>query len=308
MSGFNKNFKDGTYGLRAGKNNATRAFESSEKRSEDGGGGAANVHSNSVPLAYYDMSDGSGATVSDVSSAGNNLDGTKRSSTTGNPQWDSTNKVRGSNSLVFNHTTRDAVIVPDNNLLDFNVNDSFSISCWVKRSGATPNQEGGWVVKMAQQAGNGDGAFEGYAFYTFDTHQKQPAFLLFDNTGGGELLRVKTTNATLINDTNFHNVIVTYNGNSDSSGVKIYLDGTSVDLTEVDDSLEVNDDILTSTDLTIGAFINNPVASDNTNQNDIFSGNMDEVAIWTKELSQEEVTSIYNSGAASDLTNGIPVV
>ena len=307
-SGFNKKQKDGGAGLAGGGDNATRAFNSGESYSGGGGGGDASVHSNSVPLAYYDMSDGSGATVSDVSSAGNNLDGTKRSATSGNPQWDSTNKVRGSNSLVFDHTQKDAVIVPDNNLLDFNVNDSFSISCWVKRSGGTPSQEGGWVVKMAQQAGNGDGAFKGYAFYTFDTLQKQPAFLLLDNTGGQELLRVKTTNASLINDTNFHNVIVTYNGNSDLSGVKIYLDGSSVDLTQVDDSLEVNDDILTSTDLTIGAFINNPVASDNTNQNDIFSGNMDEVAIWSKELSQDEVTSIYNSGDASDLTNGIPVV
>jgi len=299
-SGFNKNFSSGEAGLAAGGNNA---FKSGEKYTDSGGG---NYYANSVPLAYYDMSDGSGATVSDVSSAGNNLDGTKRSATSGNPQWDSTNKVRGSNSLVFNHTQKDAVIVPDNNLLDFNVNDSFSISCWVKRSGGTPNQEGGWVAKMAQQAGNGDGAFEGYAFYTFDTLQKQPAFLLLDNTGGQELLRVKATNASLINDTNFHNVIVTYNGNSDLSGVKIYLDGTSVDLTQQDDSLEVADDILTSTDLTIGAFINNPVASDNTNQNDIFSGNMDEVAIWTKELSQDEVTAVYNGGSGVDVKNGIP--
>jgi len=37
-----------------------------------------------------------------------------------------------------------------------------------------------------------------------------------------------------------------------------------------------------------------------------FSGNMDEVAIWSKELSAEEVAASYNSGAGVDLTNGIP--
>jgi len=313
-SGFNKNFKDGTYGLRAGGNNATKAFESSEIRS--GGGGGANVHSNSVPLAYWNFDQGSGLTVNDVSSAGNNLDGTKSSTQNPSgdqPAWDTTNKVRGNSSLLFNHAHNDAVIVPDNNLLDFNTDDTFSISCWLKRSGGTPSQEGGFVTKMANQAGSNDSAFQGYALYTFDTLQKRPAFLLLHDLGANDFLRVIATDANTLNDTNFHNLIVTYNGNSDLSGVKMYLDGSSIGLTQNTDNLEVGESILTNTALAIGGFINNPNATDlegNAQGNHVlnFSGNMDEVAIWTKVLSQEEVTSIYNSGAASDLTNGIPVV
>ena len=33
---------------------------------------------------------------------------------------------------------------------------------------------------------------------------------------------------------------------------------------------------------------------------------MDEVAIWSKELSAAEVAASYNGGAGADLTNGIP--
>ena len=57
------------------------------------------------------MEDGSGATVSDVSSAGNSLDGTKASSQTDQPAWDTTTKVLGSTSLFFDHPDDDAVIL-----------------------------------------------------------------------------------------------------------------------------------------------------------------------------------------------------
>ena len=129
-SGFNKTFKDGTGGLRAGSNNATRAFESSEKKT---GGGGGSFYANSVPLAYWNFDQGSGGTVNDVSSAGNSLNGTKSSddndSSLDLPAWDTTNKVRGNSSLLFVANKNEAVVVPDNNLLDFNTDDTFSISC-----------------------------------------------------------------------------------------------------------------------------------------------------------------------------------
>ena len=316
MSGFNKNFKDGTYGLRAGPNNATKAFESSELRS-GGGGGGGSFYANSVPLAYWNFDQGSGGTVNDVSSAGNSLNGTKSSddndSSLDLPAWDTTNKVRGNSSLLFVANKNEAVVVPDNNLLDFNTDDTFSISCWIKRSGGTPSQEGGFVTKMANTAGSNDSAFQGYALYTFDTLQKRPALLLLHHLGDGDFLRVIATDANLLNDTNFHNLVVTYNGNSDLSGVKMYLDGSAIGLTQDTDTLGISESILTNTALAIGGFVNNPDATNlsaggNAQGNHVlnFDGNMDEVAIWTKVLSAAEVTAIYNGGSGNDLTNGIP--
>ena len=306
-SGFNKRQKDGGGGLAGGGSNATRGFSSGESYS--GGGGGGSFFSNSVPLAYYNFDEGSGQTINDVSSAGNNLNGTKSSNSNPSgdqPAWDTTNKVRGNSSLLFDHDDDDAVIVPDNNLLDFNTDDTFSISCWLKRSGATPSQEGGFVTKMANQAGSNDSAFQGYALYTFDTLQKRPAFLLLHDLGANDFLRVIATDANTLNDTNFHNLIVTYNGNSDLSGVKMYLDGSSIGLTQNTDNLEVGESILTNTALAIGGFVNNPAATSQGNQVLNFSGNMDEVAIWTKVLSAAEVTAIYNGGSGVDVRNGIP--
>jgi len=298
VGGFNKFFKDGTGGLRGGGNNATKAMESSERKTS-----TSSVWDDSIPVGYWDMSDGSGDTVSDVSSAGNNLDGTRDASPGDDgPAWDTSNKVRGSNSLLFEDGDSDRVIVDDNDALDFNVDDAFSISCWVKRAGTTNGGiYGGVICKMAQTSADDD-AWEGYALYVKGAAQKQPKFLLYDGSGGAEALRVAGP-AAAINDTDWHHLIVTYNGNAALSGIKMYLDGSALSLSQVTDTLETDDDILTSTDLIFGAFINN-TSTNSTLWH--FDGHMDEIAIWDKEISSDEVTDLYNSGAGNDLTNGIP--
>ena len=68
-------------------------------------------------------------------------------------------------------------------------------------------------------------------------------------------------------------------------------------------TLDPGDDITTSTDLCFAGFINN---TGNNSRLYSFDGNMDEIAIWNKALSADEVAASYNSGAGVDLTNGIP--
>ena len=299
MGGYRKFFKDGTGGLRGGPGAATSQFESSEKREAT----SADVWDDSVPVGYWDMSDGSGTTLSDVSSAGNNLDGTLHASPgDAGPAWDTSNKVRGSNSLDFNGSgDSDRVIIDDNSALDFNVDDTFSISCWIKRSAVSGGAYAGLVCKMAQTSA-ADDAWEGYALYLKGSTQKQPKFLLYDGSGTDEELRVAGP-ATAINDTDWHHLVVTYNGNAALSGVKMYLDNSALSLSQVTDTLETDDDILTSTDMILGAFINNTSTNSTIYH---FNGNMDEIAIWNKELSSDEVADLYNGGDGADLTDGIP--
>ena len=301
-SGFNKRHKDGDAGLAGGANNASRTFSSGEVY-EGGGGGS--YFADSVPVGYWNMEDGSGATVSDVSSAGNSLDGTKASSQTDQPAWDTTTKVLGSTSLFFDHPDDDAVIVPDNNLLDFSTDDPFTISCWIKRIGT--GDSGGVVgmVTKSAQASASDSPFEGYALWFNDTQQRRPSFLLYRNISGVEQLRVQASSLAFADtDTDWHHILVTYNGNSDLDGVTMYIDGSSVAISlESPDTLDPGDDITTSTDLCFGGFINN---TGNNSRIYSFAGNMDEIAIWDKELSAEEVAAVWNSGNANDLTNGIP--
>ena len=84
----------------------------------------------------------------------------------------------------------------------------------------------------------------------------------------------------------------------------MYIDGSSVAIElESADTLDPGDDITTSTDLCFGGFINN---TGNNSRIYSFAGNMDEIAIWDKELSSDEVAAVYNSGASDDLSSGIP--
>jgi hypothetical protein len=82
-------------------------------------------------------------------------------------------------------------------------------------------------------------------------------------------------------DDNWHNITVTYDGNG-SSGINLYLDG-----------------------LTTSSNVNNPIVSLNTlnsfvktigRLNDIynFAGNYDDIGIWNRALTQQEISSLNN--------------
>ena len=295
-SGFNKLFKDGTGGLRAGGTNATKAMESSERRSSS----STNVWDDSVPVGYWDMSDGSGTKVSDVSSAGNDLSGTLKGTSDDYPDWDGTNKVRGSYSLLFEDGSSQASWTADNNVLDFNVDDSFSMSAWIKKISGTSTADASIMAKLSQYSISPDTDYEGYELYL--KGGKQPTFLLYQD--GSNYLWTHGGATDEIADTDWHHILVTYNGNSDLSGVKIYIDGSAASMTQSEDSLDTDDDIVTQTDFSIGARGLGRTTGVGTRNH--FDGNIDEVAIWSKVLSTDEIADVYNSGAGNDLTDGIP--
>jgi hypothetical protein len=267
-------------------------------------GGVATYYADSVPVGYWSMYDWDGSTVSDMSSAGNGLDGTKASSTAGQPYWDTSTSVLGGASLRFDQADLDAVIVPDDDVLDFSTDDPFTISCWIKRSTDYSGNVAGLVTKSAASSGV-DSPYEGYAVWFNDFEQRRPSFLLYRQVSGVEQLRVQASALAFADsDTDWHHICVTYNGNSDLDGVTMYVDGSSVTIGLASpDTLSAGTDITTATDLCFGGFIN----SATTNSRILpYAGNMDEIAIWSKELSADEVTAVYNSGAGVNLSNGIP--
>ena len=91
-------------------------------------------------------------------------------------------------------------------------------------------------------------------------------------------------------DTNWHNFIGVYNGSS----AKIYIDGIlrATSTTNIPTTLSSN----AGNDFNVGYL-----------QSQYASGNIDEVAVFNSELSQSDITSIYNSGTPTDLTSYSPV-
>ena len=118
-------------------------------------------------------------------------------------------------------------------------------------------------------------------------------FQLIGVSSGGVGLGViaAKANGFDFNDGLWHHVVVTYDGSEDASGVKFYRDGvedTNVQiLSNTFSGNSVNDP---SVDFKIGT---RPKYSGN----DFYNGSMDELAIWsTTALTQEQITTIYNSG------------
>lgn len=98
---------------------------------------------------------------------------------------------------------------------------------------------------------------------------------------------------TAYTDGLWHNFVITYSGSGLASGVTIYVDGAAVAKTVTADSL---------TNTTVTANNLRAASSADATPSQYFSGSLDELAIWNKELNTSEVTEIYSSGNPSNLS------
>jgi hypothetical protein len=98
-------------------------------------------------------------------------------------------------------------------------------------------------------------------------------------------LIVKRRTQTLSSNTWYH-ITVTYDGSKNSSGLKIYIDGS-------DGSYDVNTNALTSNITNVGI---DAVLGCSYNNSYFVNGRIDETAIFDAELTSAQVTELYNSG------------
>jgi hypothetical protein len=111
--------------------------------------------------------------------------------------------------------------------LSFERTDSFSVSCWVKPPG---NVFGALLSKETSTA-----PIAGWALWQFaDTGNPVIGFDVVNNANSNRV-EVKTTSQ--LSAGAWHYVVATYSGNSDVSGMKIYVDGASAGLTTVANNL-----------------------------------------------------------------------
>lgn len=166
----------------------------------------------------------------------------------------------------------------DNSNLDFEYNMPFTLSAWIK---TTNTGEETIISKM--------GSSNSYRGWEFKMQTGAPRFRLINTWSSKAIDKGGDTNYLLTDFVN-HHVAVTYDGSTNASGVSLYVDGSAISTTTHTDNL--------GNDTTVNAIDVNIARRDNGNY---FDGYIAHCAVWNKELSSGEITSVYNSGKPGDL-------
>lgn len=224
-------------------------------------------------VGYWSFEDGTGTRATDFSGRGN-------TGTLDNPSW--TSGKRGK-ALNFDNVD-DAVTIANESNFDFDDTSAFSMSAWVYRASITDEDD--IVVKID------DTNFRGYSLYfpTPGSHIcNTGTCLAFYLTDGVDASIVATSTATISQTNRWYHVTATYNGNGDSSGITMYVNG--VDSTTSRWNAGSLDAVLNDLPLVIGDDV---TGGDHCCE---FSGRIDEVRVYNRALSPSEVARLAQTRA-----------
>jgi len=182
-------------------------------------------------------------------------------------------------SLDFDGTD-DYINCGDESNLNFERTDTFSYSFWVKRNSVGTNH---MMLSNMNPSGNRRGMF-----FNLNSVNNVVVVLRTDTSFDSQRLLWKST-TTILADSNWHHIVFTYDGSSTINGGKIYING-AVDTLHGDSGGGLSATIIPSstTPFLIAAMSTAPLLP--------ADALMDEVAVFTTELSASDVTNIYNGG------------
>lgn len=195
-------------------------------------------------------------------------------------------------AIDFNADT-DKISIPDAADLSFgdgsSTDSAFSLSLALNWSTDSDNSTATLFMKRGD---NGGGTATANAEYQVAIHQTldEIRVRLFDN-GTTRLLGRDGTTA-LSKSTNYH-VVVTYDGSSTESGIKIYIDGTE----ESSYTSASAGTYLAMHDLSSNLYIGSAGYLFDSEE---FLGKMSGIGVWDKELSAAEVAVIYDKQAGGE--------
>lgn len=216
--------------------------------------------------------------------SGNNYTGTMTNMESGDVVTDSPGGFFAKKSLLFDGVDE---YVTMGNVLNFERTDPFTWSAWVKTSTAGVFQS--IIAKFGDSA-------TGIDFRISNNTPGYLALFIVSNYGGGNYFSVYSNGGgspLSVTDGAWHHVVVSYDGSSSGvSGVIFYIDGMRQTTSAPADNLTST--ILNSDSFTIGRRIQAAAPQ-------YFSGNIDEVSIHNRVLSNIEIVWIYNSGIPRNL-------
>ena len=183
------------------------------------------------------------------------------------------------NAFSLDGSTRIALANETN--FDFERTDPFSVSIWVKY----PNNTNKMLISKGQDPVGGTPSVPkiGIGIWT------QADYINFELGASTQSLRIRIS-STGIDDDTWHHLTFTYDGSSSASGARIYVDSALTTPSTVVDTLS-SETILNNYAVLIGA---------SGNGTRMFTGVLDDLRIYSRELDQSEVTMIYNSGNGTE--------
>jgi hypothetical protein len=183
------------------------------------------------------------------------------------------------NSSYYLNGQTDFISVPDSNIM---LPSKISLSSWVKiPSNYTGNNGVGRVIRSR---------FYGYTL-TFILANNSINFEIWTNSTNSTLL---STSNIITNDDIWHNIVGTFNG----SEIKLYFDGLLVG------SLPTpNSNIFYSSD---GLVMFGRDGNNSSPLTALYQGWIDDIGIWNRALTQQEITNLYNGVICGNNTNISP--
>ena len=150
----------------------------------------------------------------------------------------------------------------------------YTFSCWIKLA-----YGGAGVVPILSNLNSTTNAIiDPYIFESNGTFQ---FFIMYNNNVG----RCAISVTSLITDTNWHLVVGSYNGDRNPANMKAYLDAVSKAATSSTNTMSYT-----------GALGTTLCTNRRSTTTYTCNSMIDEIGLWNRVLSQDEVTALYNLG------------
>ena len=163
--------------------------------------------------------------------------------------------------------------------LSFDRTSPFSVSAWVKTTSSTR----GSVVSKMKEANGWD------ALYINSSTQ---IMTFLSNTWNTNAFRAVGNLSQSVTNGKWHHLVMTYDGSSQNSGVKIYSDGSLASMDYTGENSLSGSILEPGTSVRIGA----RTAADGVSIYVPFNGTIDDVRIYNRALSAAEVQQLYLMG------------
>ena len=160
--------------------------------------------------------------------------------------------------------SNDYIIVPDNDKFDFDQDVGFTVSVWVYVTG---DNDGVYVSKMSGTGWNGD---DGWDLEIYNGR------IYFDINGWDDYAQASKPSANA-----WHHIVGVYKHNNGNKEIILYVDGAEADSEDYNKNFRN----ATDDDLTIGYGGTN-------GYQEYYQGSLDEIKIWDRALSAQEVTDM----------------